>query len=96
VRKNETQSGLKNLHTFVKRRANANILTLTIPYRHDLSLHSCVNKEIQTYNRKLHKMMKNIDVVKVFDYKLGRISHATDCISMQKGNQKLQLKSHKF
>jgi hypothetical protein len=63
VYKNETQSGLKSLYTFIKRRKNANILTLTIPHRHDLSLHSCVNKEIQTYNRKLHKIMKNIDGV---------------------------------
>jgi len=72
VYKNETQSGLKSLYTFVNRRANTNILTLMIPHRHDLSPHSCVNEEIQTYNRKLHKVMKNLDGVKVVDYDLSR------------------------
>ena len=70
VYKNEMQSGLKCLYTFVNRRSNTNILTLTIPHRHDLSLPSCVNKEIQTFNRRLHKMMKNLDRVKVVDYAL--------------------------
>jgi len=42
------------------------------PHRHDQSPHSCVNKEIQTYNRKLHKMMKNLDGIKVVDYGLTR------------------------
>lgn len=73
VYKNKTQSGLKCLYTFVNRRSNTNILTLTIPHRHDLSLHSCVNKEIQTFNRRLHKMMMNLDGVKVVDYALTRV-----------------------
>jgi len=67
VYKNETQSGLKCLYNFINRRTNTNILTLMVPHRHDLPLHSCVNNEILTFNRKLHKVMKNIDGVKVVD-----------------------------
>jgi len=71
VYKNETQSGLTCLYNFVNRRTNTNILTLAAPHRHDLSLLSCVNNEILTFNRKLHKMM-NINSVKVVDYDLNR------------------------
>jgi len=67
VYKNETQSSLKFLYNFVNRRTNTNILTLMVPHRHDLPLHSCVNNEILTFNKKLHKVMKNIDGVKVVD-----------------------------
>ena len=67
MNKNEMQSGLKCVYNFVNQRTNTNILTLTIPHRHDLSLHSRVNKEILTFNRKLHKVMKNTERVKVVD-----------------------------
>ena len=72
VYKNEALTGLKCLYTFVSQRTTTNILTLTVPHRHDLTLQSCVNGEIQTYNRKLHKIMKNIDGVKVIDNDLTR------------------------
>ena len=72
VNKNETQSGFKCLYNFINQRTNTNLLTLTIPHRHDLSLHSCVNKEILTFNWKLHKVMKNIERVKVVEYDLTR------------------------
>jgi hypothetical protein len=71
VYKNEAQSGLKCVHTFINQRTNTNILTLTNPHRHDLSSHSCVNKEIQSYNRKLNKMTKNLNRVKVVEYDYG-------------------------
>jgi hypothetical protein len=52
VYKNETQQGLKSLYNFVNQKINTNILTLTVPHRHDLPMHSCVNNEILTYNLK--------------------------------------------
>jgi len=68
VYKNKAQSGFKCLYTFINQRTNTNILTLMIPHRHDLSSHPCVNKEIQSYNRKLNKMTKNLNRVKVVEY----------------------------
>jgi hypothetical protein len=32
----------------------------TAPHRHDLPSHSCINNEIQVFNRKLYKMMKTV------------------------------------
>jgi hypothetical protein len=47
-------------------------MIITVPPRHDLSPESCVNKEILTLNRKLHKIMRNKEMVKVLDCNLTR------------------------
>jgi hypothetical protein len=47
-------------------------MILTLPHRYDLISTSCVNKEIQTFNRKLNKSMKNKDMMKVLGYKVTR------------------------
>jgi lysophospholipase L1-like esterase len=72
IYRNEAKSGFRCLHNFIKQRTNSNILTLTIPHRYDLSPLSCVNNEIHSYNRKVHKMAKNISRVKIVDYDLTR------------------------
>jgi len=40
---------------------HTNIVVMTAPHRHDLHESSCINKEIQIFNRKQWKMMKTLD-----------------------------------
>jgi hypothetical protein len=74
VNRDMSQLGLNSLKNFVNLRTNTNVLILTLPLRHDLIQDSCVNKEMYTYtfNRKLHKIMKNKEMVKILDYDIAR------------------------
>lgn len=72
INKNEVNVGLKHLGKFVKSRQNTNIMIVTAPHRYDLKESSCVNKEIEVFNRKLHKVLKTVDNVKIIQANLGR------------------------
>jgi len=45
---------------------------VSAPKRHDLSTTSCVNSDVTTYNRKLHKRMKMFEYVKILDSEVQR------------------------
>jgi hypothetical protein len=45
---------------------------LAAPLRHDLQESSCISKEVQVFNRKLHKIFKARDNVKILDINLSR------------------------
>jgi hypothetical protein len=60
------------LTKFVHDTQNTNILVVTATHRHDLQESSCVNKETELYNRKLQKIMKIKENVKVIQSKLSR------------------------
>jgi hypothetical protein len=72
INKNEISCGLKPLENFVNHRKNKNILALTAPHRHDLQETSCINKEIQVFNRKVRKFFKVRDNVSIIDTDLHR------------------------
>ena len=72
INKNETSRGLKHLLNFINHRRNTNILALTAPHRHNLQQTSCINKEIQVFNRKLHTISKVRHNVSIIDIKLHR------------------------
>jgi len=61
----EANIDLKDLGKFINSRQNTNIMTVTAPHRHDLQETSCLNKEIEVFSRKLHKMVKTADNVKI-------------------------------
>jgi hypothetical protein len=67
VNKNESMKGLMNLHEFVEQNINTNFMIITIPHRHDLLDTSCVNNEVQNFNAKLHKVMKNKINVRILE-----------------------------
>jgi len=73
VNRDMSQVGLNSLKNFVNLRNNTKVLILTLPQRHDLTHDSCVNKEIYSFNRKLHKVMKNKEKVKILDYDITRV-----------------------
>jgi len=64
--------GLKYLNEFVNQRNNTNVMIVTAPHRHDLLLTSYINNEAQIFNRKLHKIMKNKDKVRILDHETTR------------------------
>jgi hypothetical protein len=58
VSRNNSQDGLKSLTKFVKGHRQTNIIIMCVPHRHDLPQWSCVNKEVENFNRKVVKLMK--------------------------------------
>ena len=71
ISKNEANIGLNHLGKSVNSRQNTNIMVVTVPHTHDLQ-ETCVNKEIEVFNRKLHKMIKTVVNVKTTQANLGR------------------------
>jgi len=67
IAKNESMKGLTQLANFVSQMNHTNILLVTAPIRYDLVTSSCVNEEVIKFNRKMTKMMKVYDYVKVID-----------------------------
>jgi hypothetical protein len=55
VEKNETRNGLGQLMYFVKENSD---IQMCVPYRFDLHVNSCVNKEVEVFNRNIRKPMK--------------------------------------
>ena len=55
IARNNSLVGLKNILKFLINANHTNLILLTAPHRHDLITNSCVNKEVEAFNRKLHK-----------------------------------------
>ena len=60
ISRNESQKGLRQLRNFVEKHNQTNVLVMNVPNRFDLEAHSCVNHEVNTFNRKLDKHIKNL------------------------------------
>jgi hypothetical protein len=58
ISKNDSKMGLRPILNFVRNNSHTNIVLLDVPHRYDLANWSCVNNEINTFNRKLLKVMK--------------------------------------
>jgi DNA polymerase III delta prime subunit len=58
VAKNEAKDCLRNLSEFAKLTANTNMIVMCVPHHFDLQPSSYINKEVETFNRKLQKTMK--------------------------------------
>ena len=71
IARNEANKALTHINS-VKSRKHTNVLLVSVPTRFDLITTSCVNKEVITYNRKLHKWMKQYEHVKIIDSELQR------------------------
>ena len=68
VGKNETNKGINRIQRFVKTNNHTNFIIMDVPHRYDLEQNSCVNKEVEKYNRRIRKHMKvfeNTEVIKV-------------------------------
>jgi hypothetical protein len=67
IAKNESEKGLIRLSNFVEQSKDTNVIIIGAPKRHDLLTTSCVNKEVDKFNRKLHKKMRVFEHAKVID-----------------------------
>jgi uncharacterized Zn finger protein len=72
VAKNEANNGLLKLKDFISRNKTTNFILIPLPHRYDLTEFSCVNAEIKVFNRKLNKIMKIQENVKILDLELDR------------------------
>jgi hypothetical protein len=59
VSRNESQKGVCQLRNFVEKHDKTNVLVVYVPKRFDLEAHSCINYEVNTFNKKLGKHMKS-------------------------------------
>ena len=55
---NNSKAGLRNISHFVKNNSHTNIVMMGVQHRFDLPDTSCVNKEVDSLNHKLTKIVK--------------------------------------
>jgi hypothetical protein len=72
VSRNETGKGLTQIRNFVKENSHTNVILMNLPNRQDLKATSCVNQEINIFNRKLCKHTKVFDCVCRLEVRLER------------------------
>jgi hypothetical protein len=72
VYKNNKGVALTQFTKFIQRHYGTNIIILDIPQRHDLSSFSCVNSEIEEFNRKLKKIVTLYNHVSLLETNLKR------------------------
>ena len=58
ISKNCANEALREIENFVSKNVNTNIVVVAAPHRYDLATWSCVNYEVNTFNRKLKKRLK--------------------------------------
>jgi hypothetical protein len=64
IARNNSIREMKNILEFVMNANHTNVITMSAPHRHDLIRNSCVNKEVEAFNRKLCKRLKRFEKVK--------------------------------
>jgi hypothetical protein len=72
VGRNETSDGLKQLKDFYRKNYQMNIIQMSVPHRFDLPVDSCVNKEVEVFNRKLGKLVKAHDHTALITVNINR------------------------
>jgi hypothetical protein len=89
IAKNESGKGLVHISKFIKQRNHTNIIVVSAPKRHDLLTRSCVNSEVITFNRKLHKRMKTQEHVKIIDSDMHRENFTRQGLHMNTVGKKI-------
>ena len=64
--KHESKTGLRNIRKFAQQNKHTNVITISPPHRHDQP-DSCINGEIHVYNRRFHKVLKDMNHVTIID-----------------------------
>jgi len=84
ISKNESNKGLRHVTHFVQNKRNTNVIILGAPHRFDLEESSCVNKEVKVFNKKLNKIMKRYNHIKVTDMSAKRDHYTQHGLHMNK------------
>jgi hypothetical protein len=72
VGKNETKNSINCIQKFVKTNNHTNFTQIDARHRYDLEQISCVNKEVDKYNRRIQKHMKVFENTEVIEAYLDR------------------------
>ena len=72
VAKNEVKNGLRTLPEFAKLTLNTHVIVMCVPHRFDLQPSSCINEEVESFNRKLRKTMKTFSHIHVCSMSTNR------------------------
>jgi hypothetical protein len=89
VAKNESKEGLRKILELVRFLNYTNIIVTCVPRRFDLD--SCVNREVELFNRKLRKQMKAFEHVKICNLSDNREHFTSHGFHMNpKGNLRSQ------
>jgi hypothetical protein len=68
VAKNNSVVGMKHILDLVINSSHTNVILMNVPHRHDLIKDSCVNREVEAFNRKLRnrlKCFKKLELIEV-------------------------------
>jgi hypothetical protein len=97
INKNETSIGLKYIMNFILQNQHINIIIIPALHRYDLIKSSGINREIQTFNRKLSKIIKVMQHVTMLDVTLDRkdfTRHALFLNSLEREKVALHIGQH--
>jgi hypothetical protein len=89
VYRNDSKAALTQIVKFCKDVSNTNIILLDVPHRHDLEKNSCVNKEIQTFNRKLRKITKLFKHVTILEVSFKRVTYTQHGLHLNRLGKRL-------
>jgi len=67
IAKNNSSEGMKHLLELVMNATHTNVILMSAPNRFDLMETSCVNHEIENFNRKLRKRLERLGKVEMID-----------------------------
>jgi hypothetical protein len=67
IARNNSLVGLRHILEFLINANHTNVILLTAPHRHDLITNSCVNKEVEAFNKKLHKKVERFKKAEIID-----------------------------
>jgi len=77
ISKNEAHIGLRHISLFANSAADTNMIVMCAPSRYDLQPSSCVNMDVASFNRKLHKSMKIFSHVQACPLSTNRDHYTT-------------------
>jgi len=72
IAKNNSSVGMKNLLELVVNSTHTNVILMSAPQRYDLMEISCVNYEIENFNRKLCNRLERLGKVEMIDVGVDR------------------------
>jgi hypothetical protein len=76
VARNNSTEGLKMISKLLIETRHTNVILLTVPHRHDLVPNSCVNIEVEVFNRRLYKDAERFKEVQIMEV-VNERSHYT-------------------
>jgi hypothetical protein len=92
VGKNETKKSINCIQRLVKTNNHTNFILMDIPHRYDLEQISCVNKEVEKYNRRIRKHMKVFENTAVIKVDVDRSGFTKHCQHMNAKGKELMAK----